>query len=200
MNIIYRVGIVVLLSSAIFACGGKNGNQGDVAFNQGAYEEAVEEYSKDLKYNPKNVVLLYNRGRAHEEQGQLDSALADFESALEIDPNNFQFLLAISNFHYTQNNYEKAMLFASRAEEISGAPASASFMKGRAMHQLGYTEDALKAYGNAIKLDKNYAPAYFNRGMLKLALKRKRSACEDFQLAKGLEYEAANDAILKYCK
>jgi len=116
--------------------------------------------------------------------------------------------LAISNFHYNQNNYEKAiqnnyekaMLFASRAEEISGAPASASFMKGRAMHQLGYTEDALKAYGNAIKLDKNYAPAYFNRGMLKLALKRKRSACEDFQLAKCLEYEAANDAILKYCK
>ncbi|NVJ87612.1 MAG: tetratricopeptide repeat protein [Algoriphagus sp.] len=200
MNKIYRLGVALLISGATFACSGKSNSEGDKAFNRGAYREAVYEYSQDLKYNPNDVILLFNRGRAHEEQGQLDSAIADFERALALEPNNFQVLLAISNLHYSQDNYSKALIYASKAEEIPGAPAMAAFMKGRALHQMGRTEDAMKAYGNAIQVDKNFAQAYFNRGMLKVALKQKRGACEDFQLAKSLEYQEAAAAIAKFCK
>ncbi|NVK50226.1 MAG: tetratricopeptide repeat protein [Cyclobacteriaceae bacterium] len=200
MKIIYRLGVALLISGATFACTGKSSSEGDRAFNRGAYKEAVNEYSQDLKYNPNDVVLLFNRGRAHEEQGQLDSAIADFEKALALEPNNSQVLLAISNLHYSQDNYSKALIYASKAEEIPGAPAMASFMKARALHQMGHTADAMKAYSNAIQLDKNFAQAYFNRGMLKTAMKQKRGACEDFQIAKSLEYPGAQDALNKFCK
>lgn len=199
MKILFRAGFAVLLSTACLACSNSGQNKGDVHFSNGEYQKAVNEYSETLKFSPNDVTTLYNRGRAHEEQGEYDSALNDFEKAIKIDPNNFQVLLSISNIHYTNKNYSKAMIFANRAEEISGAPAMASLMKGRALHQLGNTDEAMKAYTNAIKLDKNFGQAYFNRGMLKIATKKKKSACEDFQLANGLEYPGAKDALEKYC-
>ncbi|HAH36008.1 MAG TPA: hypothetical protein DEQ87_19305 [Algoriphagus sp.] len=199
MKMLLRAGCVVLLSATFLACSNSKQNKGDAYFNKGKYEEAVGEYSETLKFNPNDVTSLYNRGRAFEEQGQYDSALNDFEKAMQIDPNNFQILLSIANIHYLNKEYSKSLLFANRAEEISGAPAAASFMKGRALHQLGNTLDAMKAYNNAIKLDKDFAQAYFNRGMLKVATNKKRGGCEDFQLANGLEYPGAKEALEKYC-
>ncbi|MGM0947032.1 MAG: tetratricopeptide repeat protein [Bacteroidota bacterium] len=199
MKFSIRVGIAVLFSAVIFACSNSGPEKGDVYYNQGDYENAISAYTEKLKYKPNDVSALYNRGRAYEESGQLDLALSDFEKALESDPNNFQILLSLSNIHYTKENYTNSLLFANRAEEIPGAPAMASFMKGRAYHSLGDTEAALKAYGNAIRLDKEYGQAYYSRGMLKVSIKRMGSACEDFQLAKGLEYPGAAEAFTKYC-
>ncbi len=195
-----RAGYAVLLSTVFLACSNSGKNAGDAHFNKGEYAEAVDVYSQNLKFKPNDVTMLYNRGRAHEEQGSFDSAKVDFEKALELEPTNFQVLLSLSNLHYSQKNYAKALLYANRAEEIPGAPALASFLKARALQQLGNPEDALKAYENAIKLDKEFGQAYFNRGLLKIALKRTRSACEDFQLASSLEYPGASDALKKYCK
>lgn len=197
---LFRAGYVVLFSATFLACSHSGQKAGDVHFNRGEYAEAVDEYSEKLKFNPNDVKMLYNRGRANEEQGLIDLARIDFEKALELDPNNFQVLLSLANLHHSQKNFIKALLYANRAEEIPGAPAMASFMKARALHQMGKPEDALKSYGNAIKLDKDFGHAYFNRGLLKITLKRVRSACEDFQLANSLEYPGAEDALKKYCK
>ena len=76
----------------------------------------------------------------------------------------------------------------------------ASFLKARALHQLGMPEDALKAYGSAIQIDKEFGQAYYNRGLLKIALERTKQACEDFKLASALEYSGASEAFQKYCK
>jgi tetratricopeptide (TPR) repeat protein len=92
------------------------------------------------------------------------------------------------------------LLYATKAEEISGAPALASLLKGRALHQLGMPEDALKAYGNAIQLDGNYGQAYFNRALLEIALDRTKLACEDLRRAVALDYPGAQDSLEKYCR
>ena len=117
-----------------------------------------------------------------------------------MDPNNFQVLLSLANLHHKKKNFTNALLFANRAAEIPGAPAMASFMKGRALHQLGKTDEALKAYGNAITLDKDFGQAYYNRGLLKIGIKNVKGACEDFQLSVALEYPGSSEAYKKYCK
>lgn len=76
----------------------------------------------------------------------------------------------------------------------------ASFLKGRALHQMGLIEEAMKAYENAIRIDKEFAQAYFNRGMLKIALEKNKQACDDFKLASALNYPGAQDMLAKYCK
>lgn len=191
---------MVIVSGILWACSKPDQNPGDKYFNSGEYGKAVSEYSEKLKYSPNDVRMLYNRGRAYEEQNDFENAKNDFVKALELDPNNFQVLLSLANLHHKEKNYTNALLYSSRAEEIPGAPAMASFIKARALHQMGKPEEALTSYADAIKRDKDFGQAYYNRGLLKVAIGNIGSSCEDFQLARGLEYPGAQDALDKYCK
>ena len=175
-------------------------NVGDVAFAKGDFPAAIAGYSESLKNNPKDVNLLFGRGRAYQEVGKSLDAQADFEAALNLDPKNFQVLLSLATVQLDQKSYTSALLYATKAEEIPGAPALASLLKGRALHQLGMPEDALKAYGNAIKLDRNFGQAYFNRALLKIALDRTKLACGDLRMSVALDYPGAEDSLKKYCR
>lgn len=192
--------VPVIAGTFISACSDQKSNPADRYFEKEEYQLAVESYSEELKNNPNDVKILYNRGRAYQEKGDLQNAQSDFEAALKQDPSNFQVLLSLATIQLEQKSYASALLYATKAEEIPGAPAMASFLKGRALHQLGMPEDALKAYGNAIQLDKNFGQAYYNRGLLKIALERTKQACEDFKLALALEYPGASESFKKYCR
>ncbi len=191
----------LLTAATLFSCSGSPEiNAGDAAFKKGDYSAAVSGYTESLQTNPSNLDLLYGRGRAHQELGKLLEAQADFEQALNLDPKNFQVLLSLATIQLEQKSYASALLYATKAEEIPGAPARASFLKGRALHQLGMPEDALKAYGNAIQVDRDFGQAYLNRGLLKVALEQTKQACEDFKLAAALDYPGAAENLAKYCK
>ncbi len=191
----------MLIAATLFSCSGSSDvNPGDAAFNKGDYSSAVTGYTESLQTNPTDLDLLFGRGRAYQELGKLLEAQADFEQALNLDPKNFQVLLSLATIQLEQKSYASALLYATKAEEIPGAPAMASFLKGRALHQLGMPEDALKAYGNAIQVDRDFGQAYLNRGLLKVALERTKQACEDFKLAAALDYPGATENLEKYCK
>jgi tetratricopeptide (TPR) repeat protein len=191
----------LLIAGILFSCSGSpNLSTGDAAFKKGDFSGAVTGYTEALETNPTDLDLLYGRGRAYQELGQLLEAQTDFEQAINLDPKNFQVLLSLATIQLEQKSYASALLYATKAEEIPGAPAMASFLKGRALHQLGMPEDALKAYGNAIQVDRNFGQAYLNRGLLKVALERTKQACEDFKLAASLDYPGAAENLKKYCK
>ncbi len=192
--------MIPALAGSLWACSEAKRNPADRHFEKGEYELAVQTYTEDLKFKPTDVRMLYSRGRAYMEMGKFVDARSDFESALSHDPNNFQVLLGLATLQLGEKNYTSALFYAAKAEEIPGAPAMASLLKGRALHGMGLTEEALKAYGNAIQIDRDFGQAYFNRGMLKIALERKKQACEDFKLAAVLDYPGAQDMLNKYCK
>lgn len=200
MNLLPKAFIVSAIAFSVLACSEVKRDPADRYFENKQYDLAVETYTENLKLKPTDVTLLYNRGRAYQEMGDLTKARVDFESALAYDSKNFQVLLSLSSVQLEEKNYASALLYATKAEEISGAPAMASFLKARALHQLGLPEDALKAYGSAIQIDKDFGQAYLNRGLLKIALDRNKQACEDFKLASMLDYPGAKDSFNKYCK
>ncbi|AFL85340.1 tetratricopeptide repeat protein [Belliella baltica DSM 15883] len=175
-------------------------NEGDDLFAAGKYEEAIKAYDEFLSTNPRNIKALYNRGRSYEELENFEQAEKDFITALDNDSKNVQVMLSLSNLFQKQKNHSSALLYADRAVEIPGAPSMAYFMKARALHQLGNTDEALKEYSAAIKMDTDFGQAYYNRGLLKLATNKKTSGCEDLTMAMKLNYEAAAEAKEKYCK
>jgi tetratricopeptide (TPR) repeat protein len=191
------LGMMLLFS----ACSSENQSQkGDALFKKGDFESAITAYSTFLETNPRNVKALYNRGRSFEELGKFPEAEKDFLEALNLDKRNTQVMLSLSNLYQKQKNHTNALLYADYAVETPGAPAMAYFMKGRALHQLGNTEEAMKDYSTAIKMDKDFAEAYFYRGMLKLATNKRKGACEDLTLASKLSFKEAATALEKYCK
>ena len=201
MNQLFKYFFLLCFLAVLTSCSSSpQVNAGNNAFDKGDFQGAINGYSESLKNNPTDINLLFGRGRAYQEIGKLLDAQADFEAALNLDPNNFQVLLSLATVQLDQKSYASALLYASKAEEIPGAPALASLLKGRALHQMGMPEDALKAYGNAIQVDKNYGQAYFNRALLKIALDRTKQACEDLRLALALDYPGAEDSLKKYCR
>jgi len=200
MRLFQWVGAALIGIMLLFSCSGGESNKGDEFFDKGAYEEAIKAYDNFLASKPKNVKALYNRGRSYEELGQFDQAEKDFLAALEQDKKNFQVLLGLANLYQKQKKHNNALLYADYAVEIPGAPAMAYFMKGRALHQLGNTNEAYKDYSTAIKMDKNFDLAYYYRGMLKIATDRKKSGCEDLRAAVRLNFSDAQEAFDKYCQ
>jgi tetratricopeptide (TPR) repeat protein len=189
------IGIISLVS-----CSENLSNKGDQLYSEGKYQDAVVEYDNVLKNKPKYVKALYNRGRAYEEMGDFAKAEKDFLAAYAQDKKNTQVLMSLSNIYQKQKNHNSALLFADAATQVPGAPAMAYFLKGRALHQIGSTEDAMKEYSLAIQIDKDFGQAYYYRGMLKIATDRKRSGCEDIRAAIKMGYPDAKMALEKYCK
>jgi tetratricopeptide (TPR) repeat protein len=200
INCVFFYFFSLLAAFLISACSSSPSiNPGDAAFKKEEFSTAIAAYSESLKTNPKDLDLLFGRGRAYQELGQFEEAQLDFEQALSQDPNNFQVLLSLATIQLDQKSYASALLYATKAEQISGAPAMASLLKGRALHYLGMPEEALNAYGNAIQLNRDFGEAYLSRGLLKVALKQEKQACEDFKLAAALEYPGGREMVKKYC-
>ncbi|EIM75850.1 hypothetical protein A3SI_12064 [Nitritalea halalkaliphila LW7] len=191
--------IFFLLLLLVSSCGESKSSDADSLFAAGQFDKAIEAYTDYLKTKPKHVKSLYNRGRAYEELGDIAKAESDFKAALDADNKNVQVMLALSNLYHKQKNYSNALLYAEYASEVSGAPVMVYFMKGRALHMLGNTDQALKEYSTAIKMDKDFAQAYYNRGMLKVATENRKGACDDFRQAARLNFDGAQQALADYC-
>ncbi len=194
----YILSIVVVF---LIGCGEVNTSKskGDALFEAGEFEQAVSEYSELLATDPDNTAFLYNRGRSYEELGIYNKAIADFEKIVKVDPNHVNAFLSLSKIAYEQKNYSKALIHAGAAVKQNENSAKAHFLSARAAHQLGYADQALEFYNNAISIDKSYGEAFLYRGALKIGKSRFKSACEDFKRAKALNTEGADNAIGDYC-
>ena len=200
MKLVVKVFSILIPLAVFVSCSKSDSSQGDQFFSNQQYEQAVEAYSEVLFTNSKNANVLYKRGRAHEALGNLDEAEKDYRTAFDLEPRDVQLLMSLSNLYQKRKDNEMALQYATYATEIPGAPAMAFFLKGRAYHLLGNTDNAMAEYNTAIKIDKDFGQVYYYRGMLKRATQQTRAACADFKLAVSLEFDQANEALEKYCK
>jgi len=184
----------------ILSCNSDNTISGDDLFNEGKYPEAITAYTEYLSTNPEHTKSLYNRGRAYEELGKVEKAMDDFLKVTERDQKNINAYLSLAKLSYNAHNYNKVFVYAGRAIELNENSAQAHFLSARGAHQLGYFDQALESYNNAITINKEFGEALLYRGALKVGMKKPMSACEDFKLAKLLDVKGAEKAIVDYCK
>lgn len=194
MKYIYLVFVV-----GIFACSQQESTDGDKLFNDGKHAEAVQAYSTYLQANPDHIKSLYNRGRSFEELGQVDQAKGDFERIIKLDPKNVSAYLSLAKISYNNKDFNKTLIYTGSAIDVNENSAQAHFLAGRASHQLGYFDQALESYNNAITIDRDFGEAYLYRGAVKIGKENTRSACEDFKFAKSLNIPEADGAIKQYC-
>jgi tetratricopeptide (TPR) repeat protein len=93
VKLIYTVICLVLIVSVV-NCYGANG-KAEKFFEQGKKfssaenaDQAIDNYSKAIKINPKFSKAYNNRGIAYIWKKQYDLAIADFSKAIEFDPKN----------------------------------------------------------------------------------------------------------------
>lgn len=197
-NILLVTGLIILL---LTGCGDESSTVGDAYYKKGDYEQAVAAYTEYLRLDPTHIKSLYNRGRAYQELGEHEKAMADFNAVIKEEPNNTNALLSLANdFYYRQRDYENAIFYADKVLANDENNEVAYNLKGQAYQRLGKLTEAMEAYNNALSVNDQFAEAYISRGSLRLYLKQQGRACTDFQMARNLGAEGANDLLKKYCE
>ncbi|ORY47676.1 TPR-like protein [Rhizoclosmatium globosum] len=65
---------------------------GNAYFKKGDYTKAIKAYSKSLKLNPENILVLGNRAMTYLKLNDFEKAEADCTAVLEVDPKNVKAL------------------------------------------------------------------------------------------------------------
>ena len=190
------IALLLLLAS----CRDETSIIGDQYYEAGEYEKAIQQYNEYLKLKPRHIKSIYNRGRAYAQIGEYDLAVEDYLKVLKLEPKYASALVSLGIDYYRKGDFDNAAYYSSLAAEYEPDNAQVQLHYGMALHRLGKTDEALSAYGKAIRLNSSLGEAFYYRGALRLVLNQRRAACSDFEAARRLGVAEAEEAISKQCR
>ena len=143
---------------------------GNIAYQNGRFEEAVGYCQKALALNPNNVGVLTNLGGVLQEMGELSAAILNFQKALTLDPNYALAHHCLGFALIQQGNLEQAIAHLRRAIALNPEDAKAYDNLGVALWEQGLFEEAISSYQKAIQLQPNIAETHVNLSFILLLL------------------------------
>ena len=133
-------------------------------YNQGQFQQALDEVLKVLHQFP-NAVTLYNiQGAANAGLGQLDDAIEAYNKALAIKPDHVDAYNNMGVALQEQGKLEEAIEACNKALAIKPDYADAYSNMGNALKDQGKLEEAIEACNKALAIKPDYAEAYNNMG------------------------------------
>lgn len=96
-------------------------NEGNLLFNQGKYNEALAEYKRAFKLNPKKAEIAYNIGVCYLNRGVGWRRTAEswFKKAIELKEDLYLAYYNLGFINFKRKNYEKAEKYFLKALEIN---------------------------------------------------------------------------------
>ncbi|MCX2682121.1 tetratricopeptide repeat protein [Galbibacter sp. EGI 63066] len=157
-----------------------------------------------LKEDPLNIDGLNLLAALHVELNNYEKAKEVLHTIANKNPNNISTIINLGYTYQKANQHEKAISYFNKALQLSPQHPVALCNRAHSWLQISNVEKAITDINQSISLLQTNSYAYMIRGKINLALKRKKSACEDFTIAKSLnfkkQYGIEIDVLLsKYC-
>ncbi len=134
------------------------------SFNAKKYNEAIIEYEKASKIDPKNVNYLHDIGSCYVILGEHKNGIKYYKKALAIDP---KYSLAYKNLGLAYNElgeYNDAIEAFNKLIKIDSKNPVGYRNRAIAYKNLNKYNEAIKDFDKAIKYDSDNAFAYYQRG------------------------------------
>ncbi|MGH7595764.1 MAG: tetratricopeptide repeat protein [bacterium] len=138
------------------------------AANAGEYAKALEAFNNALVIEPQQVDTYKNLVYVYSRLDSIPGMIQAYEELLKINPNDHETYLALAGIHNRRQEYDKTIERLQKAAEI--APDSA---KPRIIGEIGITYDlmgksdeAMKTYEEALKMNPGHRDLTFNLGRL----------------------------------
>jgi tetratricopeptide (TPR) repeat protein len=154
-RVLFHCGTCAALVALLFLCACNVSyleKFGEFDTQQGNYEEALKDYTKAIRYAPKDPVHYAARGYVYQKLGRHDEAIADYTKAIELDPADDELYLIRGVAYSLKGDLDRAIIDYSRAIEIDGHNSDAYFNRAQAYEARGNSEQSVKDYQGAARL------------------------------------------------
>jgi len=146
-------------------------------------EDAVEDFDRTLRINPRHAHAYMNRGRARFLLGDLDGAARDWQAVLALDPSMADAHANIGMTRVQRGDAAAALECYEKALKIEPRNADVYYMMGNLRRDMGEPDAAIALYDRALELQPSKAEALVNRGQIKHARGDRDGAFADWNLA-----------------
>jgi len=168
-NIVIFIFLIIILAGigSYFLLGDRYYlKKGVSLFDQGNYEEALEQFNKAIELNPKNYIAHNYVGLVYFELRAYDQAIEYFNKAIELKPNRFMAHNRLGICYYQQKKYDLAIEQFNKAIELNPDRNSIAFkLLDQTYSQLGQdklAEAQLNKTGVLINESLLETPCYFS--------------------------------------
>ncbi len=150
------------------------------------HKGAIENYTKTITRDPKNIYAYINRGLTRFDLKDYKGAIEDYKEALALDPGN------VSVYDYRGDAYLKLENFEAAIKDYTEALARdpnyivAYNDRGNAYLKQRNYKAAIKDYDEALARDPVNVYAYINRGVARLRDGNRQGALADYEKAAEL--------------
>ena len=166
---------------------------GEKFMGAGDLGQALKYLSMAEKRQPNAAVIQYDLGLAYSERGLKLEAFNHLKKALALKPDYAEAENALGRYYAEQGQLDQAQWCFEKAlaNPFYTTPQLALYNLGLIYEKKGDSEAALKQYQEAVRLKRDYAPAYYRIGQL---LEQSRRA-DEAREAYGNAIEFAPDLV-----
>lgn len=188
-------------------------NQGYAFAKQGQYQQAIDEFNEAIHLQPDNFKAYNSRGSAYNNLGKSQRAVADYNEAIRLKPDYAdayhnrgaayasigQYQLAIEDFSEAihlkpkdaifYNDRGSTFLYLAEHQHDEDSRLEPEFAQSYYSRKtfsgvkIGYIQQAIADFNEAVRLKPNYADAYNNRGSIYLLQGKEEVGCRDLRKA-----------------
>lgn len=173
---------------------------GFAKYSKEDYKGAIVDYSKAIELNPKDSYLYRVRGSSKNNLQDYLGAIADYSKAIELSPKNSVTYYFRGRAKFELKDFIGAIADYSIAIELNPKnPQDTYMLRAVAKCELKDFRGAIADCSKEIVLNPKDNYAYYFRGIAKINVGQKDSACLDWSKAGELGEADAYEMIKKYC-
>ncbi len=155
-------------------------NNGNLLFDQGKYEEAIQSYLKILEKVPETYMLYRNIGNCYFQMENYEMAEEYYLKVLEKDPEDTESILGVGNTYANRDQNDKSLEWYNKIDFEMISDAMVLFNIGSNFYTQGKYQEALKYYRKAVELKSDFLDALYQLGLVNLTLGNNQEAIDVF--------------------
>jgi tetratricopeptide (TPR) repeat protein len=153
--------------------------RGGYYYLQGDFERAAQYYTREIDREPHNANHYLARAACLVNTLQKEKSIADVERALKLAPKNAPALQLRGEMYLLEKNYDIALEYFARAQEISPAWAIPYFDRGSVFLDKKEYQPALEEFNTAISFSSQFWLFYLIRSIVHFRLGNLEAAHKD---------------------
>lgn len=158
-------------------------NMGNLLRQEGSLYKALDHFNRALKIKPVEARAITNIGAIYDRMGLKDRAFEQYRKALLADPEYAAALSNLGGAYIIRGELDKAIDCLTKATHLIYNFMEARLNLAIAYSKKFYTEEALKHFDMALKMDTQNPKAYYYRGLLFDSIGEPALARRDMRLA-----------------